>query len=47
MAIGRSYAYAPNVDFVIYINNPALKVGEIYKVKITATNPYELEGELV
>ncbi|MBS4016063.1 MAG: 30S ribosomal protein S12 methylthiotransferase RimO [Candidatus Latescibacteria bacterium] len=40
--IGRTQFDAPEIDGVVYIKNPNLKIGDITKVKITSAQPYAL-----
>ncbi len=47
-AIGRCFADAPEIDGLVYINDETeLKVGEIVKAKIIASDEYDLWAELV
>ncbi len=46
-AIGRTYADAPEIDGVVYLNGEIdLKAGDLVKVKITHSDEYDLWGEL-
>ena len=47
--IGRSARFAPDVDGVVYARDPLGKatLGSIFSVKITATDHYDLFGEIV
>ncbi len=48
MAVARSYADAPEVDGVIYIDNAAhLHAGDFVQVRITAADEYDRWGELL
>jgi len=47
MAIGRTYADAPEIDGEVHVKGKHLKVGEFYKVRITDTMEYDLVGEAV
>lgn len=40
--IGRTQFDAPEIDGVVYLKNPNLKIGDIVKVKITSVQPYTL-----
>lgn len=40
--IGRTEYDAPEIDGVVYVKNPNLKIGDIIKVKITSAQPYSL-----
>jgi ribosomal protein S12 methylthiotransferase len=40
--IGRTEYDAPEIDGVVYVKNPNLKIGDIIKVKITSAQPYAL-----
>lgn len=42
---GRTYADAPDVDGVVYINGNGFKKGDLIKAKITDTMDYDLVGE--
>jgi ribosomal protein S12 methylthiotransferase len=46
--IGRSPRFAPDVDGVVYLNDPQHKasLGEIFKVQITGADHYDLFGEI-
>ncbi len=44
---GRTYMDAPEVDGVVYINDSDLKIGQIYKIKITDSAGYDLIGARV
>ncbi len=47
-AIGRSFADAPEIDGVVYLNGEtALKPGDIVKVKIENSDEYDLWGTVV
>lgn len=46
-ATGRSSADAPEIDGVVRVNGDGLKAGDIVKVKITSSDEYDLEGDLV
>ncbi len=47
-AIGRSFADAPEIDGVVYLNGEtALKPGDIVKVKIENSDEYDLWGAVV
>ena len=44
---GRTAFQAPEVDGLVYIRTPRLKVGQFYNVKITDALEYDLIGEVV
>ncbi|MGL5335271.1 MAG: 30S ribosomal protein S12 methylthiotransferase RimO [Enterovibrio sp.] len=47
-AIGRTYADAPEIDGVVYLNGEtALEVGQMVNVTITHADEYDLWGEVV
>ena len=48
-AIGRSKADAPEIDGMVYLNDPdiAVAVGDIVRVEITHSDEHDLWGELV
>ncbi len=47
-AIGRSFADAPEIDGVVYLNGETtLKPGDIVKVKIENSDEYDLWGTVV
>ena len=43
---GRGPFQAPEVDGVIYIGDPSLKVGDIVPVRITEAYAYDLVGQV-
>ncbi len=46
--IGRSYAEAPEVDGIIWVNSKApLQLGNFYNVRITSAETYDVVGEVV
>jgi ribosomal protein S12 methylthiotransferase len=47
--IGRSARFAPDVDGVVYVRDPLGKatLGSMFSVKITASDHYDLFGEIV
>ena len=46
-AVGRSRADAPEIDGLVYVQDASeLKIGEFYKVRITASDEYDLHGIL-
>ena len=46
--IGRSQGDAPEIDGLVYVNaKDELKIGDIYRVKITQALEYDLMGEVV
>lgn len=47
IAYGRTQYDSPEVDPEVIINNPDLKSGEFYDVKITDAYPFELSGEVI
>ena len=47
MFVGRTSFDAPDIDSVVYFTGEFADVGEIYKVKITAVDGYDLKGEIV
>lgn len=47
MFVGRTQFDAPQIDSVVYFTGDFADVGEIYKIKITAVDGYDLKGELV
>jgi ribosomal protein S12 methylthiotransferase len=46
-ATGRSSADAPEIDGVVRVNGTGMQLGDIVQVKITASDEYDLEGDLV
>lgn len=47
-AIGRSHADAPDIDGLVYLpKHPALKAGDIVKVRIDQADDYDLYGSLI
>jgi len=45
--VGRSYADAPEIDGLVYINTDVeLKIGDFYLVKITGSDEYDCYGHL-
>lgn len=46
MFVGRTQFDAPQIDSVVYFTGDFADVGEIYKIKITAVDGYDLKGEL-
>lgn len=46
-ATGRSSADAPEIDGVVRVTGAGMNAGDIVKVKITASDEYDLEGTLV
>ncbi|MBW7911581.1 MAG: 30S ribosomal protein S12 methylthiotransferase RimO, partial [Alphaproteobacteria bacterium] len=46
-ATGRSSADAPEIDGVVRVTGTGMNAGDIVKVKITASDEYDLEGTLV
>jgi ribosomal protein S12 methylthiotransferase len=44
--IGRTQGHAPEVDGVVYLQNPILKSGDFADVKITEALEYDLIGEI-
>lgn len=47
MFVGRTPYDAPEIDSVVYFTGEFADVGEIYKVKITEVDGYDLKGEIV
>ncbi|MBI3420032.1 MAG: 30S ribosomal protein S12 methylthiotransferase RimO [Proteobacteria bacterium] len=47
VAVGRSYADAPEIDGLVYVSGAAAKVGDKIKAKITRSDEYDLFGECV
>ena len=48
--VGRTKGDAPEIDGVVYVNNESnksIKVGDIVKVCITASDEYDLEGDVI
>ncbi|MFA9420819.1 MAG: 30S ribosomal protein S12 methylthiotransferase RimO [Gammaproteobacteria bacterium] len=46
--VGRSYADAPEIDGLVYIDSEQdLKIGEYYQVRITASDEYDCYGHLL
>jgi ribosomal protein S12 methylthiotransferase len=45
--IGRTKADAVEIDGVVYVSGKDIKVGDIYKVRITDTLEYDLAGEKI
>jgi len=46
--VGRSYADAPEIDGLVYINSEQeLKIGEFYQVRITDSDEYDCYGQLL
>ncbi|HCS23968.1 MAG TPA: 30S ribosomal protein S12 methylthiotransferase RimO, partial [Rhodospirillaceae bacterium] len=46
-ATGRSSADAPEIDGVVRVTGTGMNAGDIVKVKITASDEYDLEGTRV
>lgn len=44
--LGRTQFDAPEIDGVVYLKNPDLKIGDITKVKIISAQPYALFAEI-
>lgn len=42
--VGRSYAYAPDVDGIIYVSGLGLSAGKLVKCEIVARSEYDLVG---
>ena len=45
--IGRLEFFAPEIDFVVHVNNDNLLVGNSYKIKITGFENFNYIGELI
>ena len=45
-SIGRTQGHAPEVDGVVYLQNPVVKSGDFADVKITEALEYDLIGEI-
>lgn len=49
--VGRTKGDAPEIDGVIYLNQPqetrSVRVGDIVKAKVTASDQYDLEGDII
>lgn len=45
--IGRLDYFAPEIDFVVHINNDNLVIGDIYKVRITDFENFNFKGEII
>jgi len=46
ISIGRHYGQCPEIDGAVIINKK-LEIGQFYNVKITNSNDYDLEGEIL
>ena len=44
---GRFYGQAPDIDGQVLINDGAASPGDMVRVRITETLPYDLVGEIV